>query len=146
MKEKIEVLEDVIAHVRRRKTMYLGREEVIPENLITALVNDALTLGTQAVEVRHRENWWMVSSEEDWLIRGHQCTVEQVFKKLVPLAGAGPEVIRNEVLLAAFASIVFTRKGGELIQIVGTLPLEDRSLIESLRAIPVSHRVIGFAL
>lgn len=86
---KIKILRDVVAHVRRHKVMYLGREEVIPQNLATVIANDALTLDVSKVEIHHCGDWWLISCEEDWLIKKNEFTIEDTFKKLVPLAGGG---------------------------------------------------------
>jgi hypothetical protein len=144
--EKIEILDDAVQHIRRRKVMYLGREEVIPENLATAVCNDALTLGVGKIEVLHCGAWWLIASEEDWLAKENPHTLQETFTKLLPLAGGGREALRREVLLTAFASTVFTRKDTALTQIAGIVDMEDRALVKCLEYLPSHYRVVGFKL
>jgi hypothetical protein len=137
---------DPVSHVRRAKVMYLGREEVIPQNLATNLINDALTLGATRVEVHHCGKWWLVSSADDWLVRETDVTIEETFRRLVPLVGGGLEALRREILLTAFASAVFTKKGDDLLWITDVHQKHDLKLAECLKAIPHDHRVIGFTV
>lgn len=138
---------DALSHVRRRKVMYLGpRGEVVPEDLATNLANDALTLGVASVEVHHCGDWWMVSSAEDWLARENNFTIEETFKNIVPLVGGGLEASRREILLTAFASVVFTKKDKDVLWVAGASQENGTELETCLSAIPDSHRVVGFKL
>lgn len=141
---QLEPISDAVAHVRKRKAIYLGSEDVAFENLATNLINDALTLGVRHVDVRHWGEWWLVSSEEDWLLRENQFSIEETFRRLVPLIGGGREALRREILLTAFAAAVFTRKNDEIIWILGG-ENADQMLLEYLTQIPQKHRVVGFS-
>jgi hypothetical protein len=135
---------DPVSHVRRRKVMYLGREEVAPEDLATNLVNDALTLGVASVEVHHCGDWWMVSCAEDWLARENDFTIEETFRSIVPLVGGGLEASRREILLTAFASDVFAKKGEDMLWVSGGTHIDHDQMDTCLKMIPGDHRVVGF--
>ena len=140
--EKINVLE----HMRRSKDMYLGREEVVPEYLATLIANDALTLGVKQVTVTHCNDWWLISSEDDWLQIENVYGIEDTFHKILPLVGGGLESMRREIFLTAYASAVFTRKDDKLLQIVGSVEANDHQLADCLKMIPKGNRIVGFKL
>jgi hypothetical protein len=51
--------------------------------------------------------WWIVSSEDDWLVKSGHAHVDVAFSRIVPLPGL-VNSHRSEILLSAFADAVVT--------------------------------------
>jgi hypothetical protein len=140
---KVEFLKDAVEHVKKRKLMYLGSEDVVPEKIAAFIANDALILKVEKIYIEHWHNWFLVRSPEDWLTYQNDFTIEETFCRLIPLVGGGANALRREILSTAFASDVFTMKGGKIIVIKGEHPI-DAGLTNLLKSIPDSYRVVGF--
>lgn len=137
---------DALSLMRSNKPMFLGREEVIPSQLATAIADDALTLGVTSVGLHHHGDWWLISSADDWLQIGNELGIEETFTRIVGLQGGPVNSMRREIYLTAYASAAFTRKGDSACWISGTAAEHEAALAPSLASIPPSHRVIGFRI
>jgi hypothetical protein len=100
----------VISHIKKHRQMYLGRDEIIPEIIISYLVWDALSLGVSDVIVRHKDDWWGVGAKEDWLLKGHDKSIEEIFFEFFPLPGGGQNSFRREPVVSAFSTSIATTK------------------------------------
>ena len=109
---------DPVHHVRQNMNMYLGREEVVQDELATFIVDDALVLGAQRTIIVRSEGWWVIGADIDWLLTGHQKEIEDVFCGILPLLGGGQNASRREILLTAFTDNIVTMKNNDLIQTV----------------------------
>lgn len=99
---------DPIDHIRRNVKMYLGRTEVVPEIIVSFIVNDAIVLGAKNVIVKNCSDWWLIASEMDWLRVGNDNPILQLFQKFVTLEGGGQNAVRREIILSAFANNIIT--------------------------------------
>ncbi len=142
---EIEVLDDPIKNIRNHRKMYLGRDEVTPDMLVSSIISDALILGAKKLEVRHCGDWWIISSSEDWLGYKNDYSVQDTFKKILPLWGGTVNSFRSEIVLAAFASELYTKQGDELLCINGD-GSDKEELLKYIADIPASHRIVAFTL
>ncbi len=70
---------DGLDFIRRNRVMFLGREEVYPDYLLSAIASDAFVLGVNHVELLRCGRWWLMSSSEDWLTLDKDYTIEEPF-------------------------------------------------------------------
>ncbi len=96
-------LSDAIPHIKNNKKMYLGADIVHPDILATYIADDALVLGAGQIIIRHDESWYIVGADIDWLMKGHDRNLSDIFSCLLPLEGGGQNALRREPVLMAFA-------------------------------------------
>ncbi len=125
---KIEALDDAIALVRRRPSMFLAAG-VSSANISAAIAHDARLLGAESVSVERHDDWTIVFADVDWLsLRGlyeHDLTPAELFHRIVPFPEDGPNSMRHEILAAAFAREVVSAASDERLQVTGTTPQDD---------------------
>ncbi|MGA7325610.1 MAG: hypothetical protein WBX25_14240, partial [Rhodomicrobium sp.] len=96
--------------------------------LSAQLARDALELGVTQVEVHHSGDWWIVASDDDWLLYHNRRNVLETFSLIVPI----PWLVnscRSEVIVHALAASVFTSRDGQLVVLRG-----DETAIHSVLA------------
>lgn len=103
--------------------------EMSGQQLVGQLVRDLILTGSLPFEVDYIAEWWVVSSEKDWLPISSEPATLRSFKRIVHFPEAGREACHSEILLSAFADAVVTQaKRDKLTWIVGdhqrTLPKE----------------------
>lgn len=104
----MQAIEDAVAYVKERPERFCRAGGPEPVEVATNLVSEALILGArEACVVRYGE-WWVISSDEDWLQTHPQYVPKELFFRLVAFPEAGPNSIRTEVLVTAFAQQVIT--------------------------------------
>jgi len=119
--------------------MFLPDGEFSPPEVASRIVRGALLSGARAVcAERLARDWWCVWSDDDWFPDGDDVSV---FEKVLPFTEAGPNSMRPEVLLTAFAShvVTWTPKGVRVIN--GTLDQEFVSFVTSRTG---TGRVVAF--
>jgi hypothetical protein len=79
--------------------------------LAQAVWLDATLSGVRDVLVHHENEIWVIAASGNWLTEGALSTPE-LFARVVPLAPAGPNSMRSEILLNAFCT--------EVVAVVGT--------------------------
>lgn len=121
--------------------MYLAGGTVDPTDLASRLAGDALTLGATRTLVIHQQTWFAVAADLDWLAGA---TIEEPFRRVLPLTKAGINSFRSEILLTAFADDVVTWDGGPMVPIKGTPT--GLSPIRSSLSNSGWHRVVAFRL
>jgi hypothetical protein len=72
---------------------------------------DATLSGMRDVLIRHDGDVWVIAASGSWLQEG-ALTTSDLFARIVPLAAAGPNSMRSEILLSAFCT--------EVVAVVGT--------------------------
>ena len=103
------------------------------------LVGAALLCGVARLSVaRLPSTWWTIWSAQDWLPAGN---VRRAFERIIRFPQGGPNGIRPEILLSAFASSVVTASGEGIIVIKGSTDQELDKFISE--ASPVG-RLIAF--
>ncbi len=118
---------DSIEFIRRHPENYLGGNKLSPENLIGMLVSDILTLlKKDCLVIAHREeDWWLVSSECDW-IQQYEDNIDYYFTNIVPFPEACQNSFHSEVLLTAFCEnvVTFTKLHTQVIKGTATLDID----------------------
>jgi hypothetical protein len=134
---------DPLAHVRANPDLYLPGGRAEPSDFATRLAGDALTLGAnRTLAVRHGD-WWAVAADIDWLTAA-PVAIHDLFARIVPFPQSGPNAMRSEVLLGAYADHVITWSGP-----TSTLVKGSAADIHPLRTSfddPSWRRVIAFRI
>ncbi len=107
----VQVLDDPIGFIRKKPGMFTRSSPVSGVELATNIVSEALLLikGKGRVTTFLTDTWWVVASDIDWIANESEHPVEDVFSHILPLPQAGPNSMRGEVLLTAFARDVITQ-------------------------------------
>jgi hypothetical protein len=100
---------DAIEHIKKRPELYLRSGKPSGLELAERLIGDVLLLTSGPVTASRNGPWWVITSPVDWLKRSCSGPLEQLFTRIVPFPEAGPNSMRSEVLLTAFARDVLTR-------------------------------------
>ena len=116
---------DPIAHIRSNREIYLPAIGDVSIYLAQRLSSDAMVLGANEVDVARAGEWWTVSADTDWLAKPCECAVEKLFNQVIPFPQAGPNSMRSEILLTAFARDVVTSNDRETKVIKGSVPATD---------------------
>lgn len=111
----------------RRRFLWKENEEL---QLAENLVETAKILTGKAGEIERHGSWWIIGCREDWLGGNDRLTV---FSKLTPFPAAGPNEIRPEALLTAFAKKVVTLSNNSHHWIVGAVSTEIGNLTKLLK-------------
>ena len=115
-----------IDHIRRHPEMYCPGG-VTSGCLATGLLRDAEALGARHVRLDVVDQWYLISAEIDWLGPPLQtrASIADLFRQAVPFEAVGPNGVRSEVIVAAFArsGIVATPEGW--VRVFGKLDPPD---------------------
>lgn len=83
--------------------------EISGQQLAAQLVRDLILTESLPLSVDCIDEWWVVSSEKDWLLIPSGSVTFRSFKHIVHFPEAGREACHSEILLSAFADAVVTR-------------------------------------
>ena len=83
--------------------------EMSGQQLTGHLVRDLILTGSLPLGVDYLDEWWVVSSEKDWLLIPSGSITLRSFRHIVHFPEAGREACHSEILLSAFADAVVTR-------------------------------------
>jgi hypothetical protein len=115
-----------------------------PVGLLAYIVADVLELGRGACHIEHRDSWWLVGSDVDWMTHA-SIPVQQLFERVVVAPEHGEHSLRAEVLLAAFArDLLAGTSAGERLVVKGTPP--DGDWLQRNLAPSCSKRFVVFSL
>jgi len=108
---EIQVLDDPIGLIRKKPGMFTRSIPVSGIELATNIVSEALLLtkGKGRVTTFCTDTWWVVASDVDWIANESEHPIQDIFSRILPLPQAGPNSMRGEVLLTAFARDVITQ-------------------------------------
>jgi len=104
----MQVVEDAVGYVRKRPERFFSMGVPEPLALVTHIVSETFILGASETCAVHRGHWWIIRSDVDWLKTHPDYTPEELFLRIVALPQAGPNSMRAEILLTAFAQKVIT--------------------------------------
>jgi hypothetical protein len=139
----VQIFEDPLAFIRAHPQMFLA--EVAAEDLALNLVRGIVLLNNGPVSLAHFDRWWLVAAEADWMSADAGATAEDVFHRLVPFPEAGPNSIRPEVLLTAFATTVVTWHLGRVTVVKGEVSPDDE-IERVVAAHPLWKRWVAFRM
>ena len=122
---------DAIAFVTQHPQMFFSEGKVDALRLVSCVMFDVLELGKGECRIVHRDDWWFVTSDIDWL--AHDLPVAELFQRIVPAPQHGVNAMRAEVLVRAFAADVFVASGEHAGVLAGEAPAEAlvRSALDS---------------
>ena len=104
----MQALADAIDYVRQRPERFFRAGSPEPVELVTHIVGEVLLLGGSETYTMRNGDWWIISSNVDWLAKCPDYAPEELFFNIVALPEAGPNSMRAEILLTAFAQQVVT--------------------------------------
>ena len=105
--EDLKIVEGAITLIRKNSSMYAGERPWGPA-FAASLVRDLVFLDALPAHVEKYGEWWVVSSEKDWLATPCGTTSLVPFSRIVPFPKAGQNCHRSEILLSALADCVVT--------------------------------------
>lgn len=104
----MQALADAIDYVRQRPERFFRGGSPEPVELVSHIVGEVLLLGGSETRTMRSGDWWMISSNVDWLKTCPDYAPEELFFHIVAFPEAGPNSMRAEILLTAFAQQVVT--------------------------------------
>ena len=104
----MQALADAIDYVRQRPERFFRAGSPDPIELVTHIVGEVLLLGGREICTMRSGDWWIISSNVDWLTMCPDYAPEELFFHIVAFPEAGPNSMRAEILLTAFAQQVVT--------------------------------------
>lgn len=139
----MQVIQDAVGYVQARPERFLRMEIPAPVELVMHIVSEALILGGSETCTLHRGHWWVITSTVDWLETHPDYTAEELFFHIVPFPEAGPNSMRAEILLTAFAHKVITVGPKGHVSVKGEVaPSED--IWQWLQACSAWKRAVAF--
>jgi hypothetical protein len=104
----MQALTEAIDYVRQRPERFFRAGSPAPVELVTHIVGEVLLLGGSETYTMRNGDWWIISSNVDWLATCPDYAPEELFFNIVALPEAGPNSMRAEILVTAFAQQVVT--------------------------------------
>jgi hypothetical protein len=101
--------------MRRLEGTIFWAHRFSPAEAVAHLVQECLLGGAAAVAVRHEADWWLVGADIDWLAGD----ADAAFQRVVSYPEAGPNSMRYEIALTAFADDVLTALDGSIVWVQG---------------------------
>ena len=142
-RDDLQVLDDPVEMIRKRPQMFL--KKVSGVDLATCVAGTACLTTDNPVTILHKDTWWIVACEDDWMQKEPDVGVDHLFSRMLPLPEAGPNSMRGEILLSAFASDVVTVGAGEARVIKGTVA-RNADVWCIIQAHPAWKRVVAFRI
>ena len=132
-------------HLRRCAEMYFGSRGPNPEYIASHIAEGALILGARSTLVTHREGWWYVCADVDWLrIPTTDGVNEQtVFQTIWAFPEAGVNWHRSEALARVYSDKAFSISEDAIYRVKGDLPT-DQALRVHVSRLGSWSRIIGF--
>jgi hypothetical protein len=122
--------------------MFLPSGEFEPSDIASQMVQEAEADGSVA-RIERVQEWWLVIAGRDWLAESPR----DAFRNIVAHPSTGPNAVRWEVVLTAFATDVFTATlhgradGVDADLVKGEV---DTPLRDALRSLVPGGRVVAF--
>lgn len=95
---------NAVEHIRAHPELYLPEGRPDSASLARRLAGDAFFLGATFAGILSSNGWWFVVADKDWLGVSTGETADA--SRIVPFPEAGPNAVRTEALLSAFAEEV----------------------------------------
>lgn len=141
----MQALADAIDYVRQRPERFFRAGSPAPVELVTHIVGEVLILGGSETYTMRNGDWWIISSNVDWLAMCPDYAPEELFFNIVALPEAGPNSMRAEILLTAFAQQVVTVSADHQSIIKGDVSQAD-DIWRLMASRPNWKRTIAFRL
>ncbi|MDH3605151.1 MAG: hypothetical protein OEU26_36610 [Candidatus Tectomicrobia bacterium] len=141
----MKAMDNSVDYVRRNRRKFLQAEQVEPIELTERLLGDALYAGASECTVLRHKDWWIIISSTDWLDGHDVYSPEDIFQHIVPMPEAGPNAMRGEVLLMAFAQKVVTATPTACRVISGEVSMHDE-VWRFVSKFPRWERMIAFSV
>ena len=139
------VIKGSIEAIRRKPHMYAGDKPWGP-SLASLLVRDIVYLNALPAAVEQINDWWVISSEKDWLLQPDGAVSLDVFSNIIRNLKIGRYAIRAEVVIAALTKAAVTLKGQKIDWVAGDpakSPLPD---IVAHKASIGAGRIVAFTV
>ena len=95
--------------VVQRQESYFGTKGANPQAIASGIANGALVLGCKDVEIRNIDEFWIISSSEDWIkaVSAIEVDEKSVFETHYAIPEAGQNFFRYESLAEVFSTSLF---------------------------------------
>ena len=115
---------EALRFVRQRGPELFQDGEVSGSVLVSNIAFGAAALGCGHMEICDHEDWWFASSESNWWesTSNRFASVEDLFSKAIEFPELGPNSIRPEIFVAAFAKRVYVDLNGTFTCVLGDPP------------------------
>lgn len=90
--------------------------------LITGIITNALILKTRSIQIKSFDDWWIVSSDSDWLLTDNPSSPESLFERLHAFPEGGSNSCRIEFILKVFANDIVIADNNSMQIIKGEAP------------------------
>ena len=110
----MKTIDDPVPWVFAHPELYFKTAKPNELELAQSVWMDATLSGSGDVLVHHDDAVWVVAASTNWLTEESHTALE-LFERVVPLAAAGPNSVRSEILLNAFCSEVIALVGGTTV-------------------------------
>ena len=128
-----------------RQEMFFGSRSANPEDICSSISHGALVLGAKSCSVQRFDDWWFVSSEDDWINATNKLGINEsnIFNGLHAFPEAGQNWHRSEVMSFLFSSALATHSKSTSNLIKGT-GHDFNEFNAHLKKVRHFCRVIGF--
>ncbi len=133
-------------HVRNKREMYFGDNEINGEEIGEAIKYPAVVLGAKRTRITQIDEWHYFCSDIDWIFLSELEieNVRTVFDVPRPLPeGDSPNSYRTESLCLPFSTEAFTISGDDRVILKGELPKEEE-LTKHLSELGKWGRIVGY--
>lgn len=92
--------------------------------LMSNIAFGAAALGAGHIEICNSGDWWFAASETNWLERDlpESTNVEDLFTSRVKFPSLGPNSLRPELYIGAYAQLIYLNLAGRTVAVKGALP------------------------
>jgi hypothetical protein len=139
------VIKGSIEVIRRKPKMFAGDKPWGP-SLASYLLKDLIYLDAMPATVEQVNDWWVIFSENDWLLQPDGVVSLDVFSNIIRNLKIGRYAIRAEVVIAALAKAAVTLKRQKIDWVAGDpakSPLPDSI---AHRASTSAGRIVAFTV
>ncbi len=142
---EIQIVEPALQWAEAHPSYFFASGVVSADFMVEQLVVGAQVLGATRVELRRFRSWHVVAASRDWFVSARFPVPEDFnFVALTPFPELGPNCVRPECVVAAFAEAVIVRGPSAIRVVKGEVGENDPVLGEI--ASPGWQRAVAFRL
>lgn len=142
-KDDLTIITDPVGFIRNRPDLFLPEGRVSGEILALRLISDILIQPYRLAMALRADEWWVVASNEDWMLCSSNATHRDPFTHVIAFVEAGPNSLHTEILITAYCKDVITFAGMRERKVKGE---RDDNLLKEVRKHPEWCRCVAFRL
>ena len=113
--------------IKKQPEKYLSNIDSPGNEIASGMLNDALTLGANEVQIKRLNEWIMISADIAWFrsnLDGSQ-DISHVFDRLIAIPEKCVNSFRTEILVFTFSEACFVNENGKITSLKGGYPNVD---------------------